>query len=212
VIHYTIAVSKALKSAQEEGIDTFFVNRMPFLHTISDKIHYRTSQWVPDCESSTYRTYLGVVFKVYWKAGFKIKYVCADQEFEAVLRETVYEFKFIPNIAAAQEHVPVVEQSIRVVKERCWATFHGNLFRSLPRILMKSVVQECTRKLNFFLVKGGISDVYSPRTILHEVNLSFDQCRVPQLSYVLNPARRRQPAVPTTPYSLARQSQPALLV
>jgi hypothetical protein len=61
VIHDTIPVPKALKSAQEEVtlcIDTFFVNRMPFLHTISDKIHYRTSQWVPDRESSTYRTYL----------------------------------------------------------------------------------------------------------------------------------------------------------
>jgi hypothetical protein len=86
VIHDTIAVPKALKLAQEEVtlcIDTFFVNRMTFLHTISDRIHYRTSQWVPDRESSTYRTYLEVVFKVYWKAGFKIKYVCADQEFEA---------------------------------------------------------------------------------------------------------------------------------
>jgi hypothetical protein len=177
VIHDTIAVPKALKSAQKEVtlcIDTFFVNRMPFLHTISDRIHYRTSMWVPDRESSTYRTYLEVVFKVYWKAGFKIKYVCADQD-----------FKFIPNIAAAQEHIPVVKRSIRVVNERRWATFHGNPFRSLPRILMKSVVQEYTRKLNFFPVRGGISDVYSPRTILHEVNLSFEQCRVPQLSYVL---------------------------
>jgi hypothetical protein len=75
------------------------------------------------------------------------------------------EFKFTPNIAAAQEHVLVVERSIRVVKERCQAVFHANLLKSLPRILMKAVVQECTRKLNFFLVKGGCSEVYSPRTI-----------------------------------------------
>jgi hypothetical protein len=66
VIHDTIAVPKALKSAQEEVtlcINTFFVNRMTFLHTISNKIHYRTSQWVPYCEASTYRVYLEVVFK-----------------------------------------------------------------------------------------------------------------------------------------------------
>jgi hypothetical protein len=50
---------------------------------------------------------------------------------------------------------------------------------------MKSVVQECTRKLNFFLVKGRILDVCSPSKILHKVNLSFEQCRVLQLSYVL---------------------------
>jgi hypothetical protein len=50
---------------------------------------------------------------------------------------------------------------------------------------MKAVVQECTKKLIFFLVKGGCSEVYSPRTILHEVNLRFDQCKVPQLLYVM---------------------------
>jgi hypothetical protein len=65
VIHDTIAVPKALKLAQEDVtlcIDTFFVSRMPFLYTTFDKIHYRTSKWVPDRESSTYRTYLKVVF------------------------------------------------------------------------------------------------------------------------------------------------------
>jgi hypothetical protein len=50
---------------------------------------------------------------------------------------------------------------------------------------MKAVVQECTRKLNFFPVKGGCSEVYSLRTILHEVNLRFDQFNIPQLSYMM---------------------------
>jgi hypothetical protein len=72
VIHDTIAVPTALKLAQEDVtlcIDTFFVNKMPFLHTIPDKIHYRTSQWVPDCESSTYRMYLEVVSRCIEKQG-----------------------------------------------------------------------------------------------------------------------------------------------
>jgi hypothetical protein len=122
---------------------------------------------------------------VYTKAGFKIKYVCADPEFDSVLNEMAFEYEFVSNIATAQEHVHVVERSIRVVKERCQATFHGNPFKSLPRVLMKSVVQECTRKLNFFPVKGGCSSIYSPRIIMHEINLKFEQCKMPQLSYVL---------------------------
>jgi hypothetical protein len=72
VIQDTIKVPKALKLAQKDVtlcIDTFFINMMLFLHTISNKIHYRTSQWVPDWEAKTYRQYLEVVFKVYWKAG-----------------------------------------------------------------------------------------------------------------------------------------------
>jgi hypothetical protein len=41
------------------------------------------------------------------------------------------------------------------------------------------------KEVNFFPVRGGCSDVYSPRTILHELNLGYDHCRVPQLAYVL---------------------------
>jgi hypothetical protein len=155
VIHVTIEIPKALKMAQKEVmlcVNTFFVNKMPFIHTISDRIHYRTSQWVPDREAITYWKYLKVVCKVYTKAGFKIRYVCADPEFDSMLNEMAFEYEFIPNIATAQEHVPVVERSIRVVKEWCQATFHGNLFKSLPKVLLKSVMQECTRKLNFFPV------------------------------------------------------------
>jgi hypothetical protein len=188
VIHDTIEIPKALREAQHKVtlcIDTFFVNKMPFLHTISQNIHYRTSQWIPNRENQTYRKYLEVVFKVYNKAGFKIEYVCADNEFMEILADMSHEYDFKTNIASAQEHVPVVERSIRVVKERCRATIHGSPFKALPRLLIMSVVQECTRKLNFFPVKGGCSDVYSPRMILHEVNVSYEICNVPQLSYVI---------------------------
>jgi hypothetical protein len=146
-IHDITAVPKALKMAQKSVIlciDTFFVNTMSFLHTISD-----TSQWILDWEAETFKTYLKEVFKVYMKAGFEIKYVCANQKFELVLRSMAHQYKFQPNIATAQEHVLVVERSIRVVKERCRATFHSNPFKSLQGILIKSVVQECTRKLTF---------------------------------------------------------------
>jgi hypothetical protein len=88
VVHDTIAVPKALKEDQKDVticINTFFVNKMPFLHTISERIHYRTSQWIPDRETSLYQEYLVVVFKLYIKAGFNIKYVCADQEFDRLL-------------------------------------------------------------------------------------------------------------------------------
>jgi hypothetical protein len=147
---------------------------------------------------------------VYMKSGFEIKYVYADQEFESVLKSMAYQYKFQPNIATAQEHVPVVERSIRVVKERCWATFHGNPFKSLPRILINSVVQECTRKLNFFPLRGGCSSIYSPRIILHEINLKFEHFKVPQLSYVLahnepNPTNSTQARA--TEYTLGRCRQ-----
>jgi hypothetical protein len=104
VVDDTIAVPKALKEAQKDVticIDTFFVNRMPFLHTISERIHYRTTQWIPDRETSTYQEYLAVVFLLHIKSRFNIKYVCAHQEFDRVLSKMKDEYQFTLNIAAA---------------------------------------------------------------------------------------------------------------
>jgi hypothetical protein len=188
VIHDTVAIPQELKIAQQEvtiSIDTFFVNKMAFFHTISGKIKYRTSQFIPDREIATYTTAFTVVLKIYQRAGFRVRHVNADREFIPVLNDMRDEFGFIPNIATAHEHVPEVERSIRVVKERCRATIHGNPFKSLPRILLKSVVQECTRKLNYFPAKGGCSLYYSPREILHELKLNYVSCKIPQLAYVM---------------------------
>jgi hypothetical protein len=63
VLQDTLAVPKALKEAQRNVIlcvHTFFV-KMPFLHTISNRIHYSKSQWNPDREVKTYSQYLEVV-------------------------------------------------------------------------------------------------------------------------------------------------------
>ena len=44
---------------------------------------------------------------------------------------------------------------------------------------------ECTKKLNFFPPKGGISKYYSPREILHHQKLDYGKhCTIPQFSYV----------------------------
>jgi hypothetical protein len=39
--------------------------------------------------------------------------------------------------------------------------------------------------LNLFPFKDSCSEVYSPCMIMNEVNLKFEQCKVPQLAYVL---------------------------
>lgn len=189
VIRDTVEIPIELKIKQYNvtlAIDTFFINKMPFFHTISENIVYRTTQWIPTRKIETYQECLETVFKLYRKAGFKITMICADMEFEQLLARMHEEFDFLPNIASAQEHVPIVERSIRTLKERCRATLHGNPYNLLPRVLIKSVVQECTRQLNFFPAKGGCSAYYSPREIMHEIKLDYTtQCMIPQLSYVL---------------------------
>jgi hypothetical protein len=58
MIHDPMLIPPKLKLAQKEltlCIDTFNVNKMPFFHTISEKINYQTTQWVPQREMEQYQ-------------------------------------------------------------------------------------------------------------------------------------------------------------
>jgi hypothetical protein len=51
--------------------------------------------------------------------------------------------------------------------------------------MTKILVMESTKKLNFFPSKGGISEYYSPRMILHQMNIDYKKhCKYSFRSYV----------------------------
>ena len=70
------------------------------------------------------------------------------------------------NLESANEHVPEIEQKIRVVKEICCAARHGLPFQRIPKLLNIHIVFQTVKLLNFFPTKGGISDTLSPKTIM----------------------------------------------
>jgi hypothetical protein len=82
-------------------------------------------------------------------------------------------------------NVPAAERNDRVIEERVMTIIHAAPYAALPQILMKYVVTECARRLNFFPTKDGCTGYYSPREILHHVKLDFDhQCMYPFLGLV----------------------------
>ena len=186
-VHHTVAIPPELVKIQHNVdlcIDTIFVNEMPFLTSISKRIMYRTAQWIPNRELETYEVALTNVLKVYNRGGFHVTRVFADNEFRPLLDSVQDEHKFKPHLASAKAHVPEIERSNRVTKERVRAQFHNAPFKSLPRKLVKELVETSQRKLNYFPAKGGCSHYYSPREILHQVKLHYSSCSVPFLSYV----------------------------
>ena len=74
--------------------------------------------------------------------------------------------------APAGDHVPEAERNNRTIKERVRATFHRLPYKALPKPIMKVLVLESARKLNYFPNKHGISPHYSPRQIVHQQTLS----------------------------------------
>jgi hypothetical protein len=85
------------------------------------------------------------------------------------------EFGIQVNYASPQEHVPEAEHNNRVIKERIRATYHCLPYDRLPRIMVKVLVNDSAKKLNFFPAKNGISQYYSPRMILHQRNLDYNK-------------------------------------
>ena len=189
VVNDIIEIPKELIAAQQHVdlcIDTIFINSMPFLATVSKNIKYRTCDYVASRKVPDYRSVLSRVILIYLNAGFTIKCIHADSEYEPVLEYFKNQQPSIPyNLASTDEHVPAAERNNRVLKERIRATFHSLPFKALPILCLKELAPATADKLNFFPPADGISQYYSPREIMSRQRLDYDKhCRIPQFSYV----------------------------
>ena len=178
VIEDYIEIPQELIAAQHSVtlcLDGMKVNGIPFLTTISKNILYCMAQYVEKQTQSIYRNCLGQVFRVYNLGGFRITNARCDNEFRPLMDPLANEFQVKMNYANPQEHVPEAERNNRVIKERVRATYHRLPFSRLPRIMIKILVIDSAKKLNFFPSKHGISKYYSPRMILHQRNLDYSK-------------------------------------
>ena len=156
-------------------IDGMKVNDIGFLTTISKNIMYRTARYISRLLTSIYRKCLQQVLRIYTLGGFRVTMIHCDNEFCPLIDPLALEFGIQVNYASPQEHVPEAERNNRVVKERVRATYHHLPYERLPRIMIKVLVDDSAKKLNFFPAKNGISPYYSPRMILHQRNLDYDK-------------------------------------
>ena len=83
------------------------------------------------------------------------------------------ELEITMDYAAMQAHVPEAERNNCTLKERIRAAYHRSPYRALPKAVMKCLTTKAARKLNYFPNKHGISPVYSPRQIVHQVVLDY---------------------------------------
>jgi len=67
---------------------------------------------------------------------------------------------------AANDHVGEVKRSIRTMKERARTTIHGLPFKRFPKVMIQALVYHAAKRLNQFPAKNGISDTFSPLTIM----------------------------------------------
>jgi hypothetical protein len=92
-------------------IDIMFVNKIPFLVTISRHIKFGTVEAIKS------RKHKVNVQRLYAARGFRVKHGHVDNEFEP-LRGDLLDIGVHLNVVSNDEHVPEVERQIRTIKER----------------------------------------------------------------------------------------------
>ena len=152
VVEDTIEIPRILISSQQNitlCIDGMKVNGLVFLTTISRNLYYRTAQFIAHETIQEYKTALTSVINCYNKGGFRVARIHADNEFRPLLEPLQEEFRIEMNFANPQEHVPDAERNNRTIKERVRATYHRLPYQTLTRNMVKVLVQDSAKKLNF---------------------------------------------------------------
>ena len=95
--------------------DVFSVDGTPFLLTVAWRLKFVTAEHVPVRTATNLSKHMTRVLEVYKKAGFIVRTILMDGEFEKIrpLLPTVE-----CNTTAAKEHVSKAERTIRTIKER----------------------------------------------------------------------------------------------
>jgi hypothetical protein len=138
---------------------------------------------------------------VYKKGQFDITEVHCDNEFHKLM--DTYSAKQDPpikvNYASAQEHVPRAKRNNRTIKERVRATYHRLPYEQLPRIMVKALLMESTKKLNFFPNWHGVSKHYSPRMLLHQESWTTIAIASSSVANMFKPTKNPARAILTWP-------------
>ena len=167
--------------------DIVFVDNIPFFHTISIDLNFRTIEELATRTQRDILEALDNVFRIYNKAGYTVVEIRTDPEFTSLQNDLFDDMDIIINPTAAGEHVPEIERSNRVVKERLRALFSRLPYEMLPRQMVYFAAKQTCKWLNAFPPKGGVSTEFSPRMLLTNRSVDYNkQCKCEFGAYVMS--------------------------
>ena len=164
--------------------DIMYVNKIPFLMSISRHIRFGTAQHIKNQQGTTIFNGIRAVHQVYLQRGFRIRNAFMDGQFEP-LRGNLAELGILLNTASNDEHVPEIERQIRTVKERTRSIYCTLPFNKMPQRLIIEMVYAANYWLNMFPRQGGVSKTLSPRALLTGKTWSYTtHCKLEFGDYV----------------------------
>ena len=144
----------------------FFVQGIPFLHTISRDFFFRTCEPLRGkCKANKQDMLMGLssVPSLYHSLGLTVSQINCDYEFPCV-RNSFFPIAF--NVVAAVEYVGDVERSIRTSKQDTRSLIHDLPFSSYPREMIIGAVVSAMSKRNSLPNLRGISPHLSQNSLV----------------------------------------------
>jgi hypothetical protein len=116
-------------------MDLMYVNKIPFLVTISKSIKFGTVTHLQNKSVATLNNAIDRICGLYAARSFRVILIKADHEFDAC-RAHLESQGVTLNVTAEDEHVPEAERYIRTIKERSRGIYNLLPFQHLPRRLL----------------------------------------------------------------------------
>ena len=165
-------------------VDIMFMNKLPFLVTISHHLKFGTAELLLNCQEDMAGKTLTDVMCIYGSRGFLVQMVHAESKFEALCAPLASAGSGL-NVCANDEHIPEVERFIRTLKERTCCMYHSVPFQRFPALMLKVMISTSIIWLNMFPAHNGISDTLSPRMLMTGYDLDYNKnCHLQFGSYV----------------------------
>jgi hypothetical protein len=114
--------------------------------------------------ATVYEKALDEVIRTYKIAQIQVTEIHCDNKFHKLMDPFAAKQNPIikVNYAIANKHVPHAERNNRTIQERVRAAYHRLPYDDLPRSMVKYLVMESAKKLNYFPNKNGVFKYYSP--------------------------------------------------
>ena len=175
VIDYLVMLKNILENNKKItlSIDIMFVNKVPFVTTISRHIKFKTIKAIQKRKKLQLSKSIKNVIAIYTQRGFKVEHALFDGEF-VPLRTELLNMGIHANFATRNKHVPEIERQHRVIKERARTCRSTLPFEVLPKLLLVEMANNCALWINMFPAKGGFPNV-SPRTLMNVIKLDYSK-------------------------------------
>jgi hypothetical protein len=120
-------------------MDMMFICKLGFLTSIDRSVRYRGLLYKVKADGTGFIEAMHLISNVYNCAGFVIRAVHCDQQFESIAPKVERELNIYMNCVGTQDHVSEAERNQRTIKERFRSVSHGLHFNRMPPLMIQKL-------------------------------------------------------------------------